>query len=280
MTTPRIHGRAGGFTLLELIVVIGIFAVFAAMAYGGLDSVLRTRVRIEENLARTSEYDRAYLRLRTDFQNASARSVRGGDGEPLPSFLFDSYAKRVEFTRGGWQNLLNLPRPTLERVSYYLDDGTQGRTASSRSVKDQRLMRRSWYVLDRAPQTKPVEIVLLDHVEDLGWRFLDDSRTWQESWGTASGGLGAAQANAAQPAPAAVEMKLRTKDWGELKFLFTVGAEGANQIAKLQSAPPPAPTPGGTTGGTTTGTTGGTPGAPPAPAPGGDGKPEPPPDAP
>jgi general secretion pathway protein J len=230
-----------GFTLLELIVVIGIFAIFAAMAYGGLDSVLKTRVHIEQGLARTEEYDRAYLRMRNDFQSAASRGVRGTDGTLAPPFVYDSYTKRVEFTRGGWQNLLNLPRATLERVSYLLDDGTadpNARNAVRRNFDDQRLVRRSWYVLDRAPQTQSVDIVLLDHVKALTFRFLDDSSTWQESWATGNNGsFGDPNANAALPSPRAIEIKLTTKDWGDLKFLFAVGAEGSNQEAKLLATP-------------------------------------------
>ena len=62
---PR--GSARGFTLLELLVVILIFGVFSIMAYGGLSSVLGTRRHIEESLARTAEYQKAYVRLREDF---------------------------------------------------------------------------------------------------------------------------------------------------------------------------------------------------------------------
>jgi len=99
-----VKARPAGFTLLELIVVIGIFAIFAAMAYGGLDSVLKTRVRVEASLDRTEQFERAYLRLRGDFQNAANRPIRDIDGSVLPTFVFDNYAKRVEFTRGGWVN--------------------------------------------------------------------------------------------------------------------------------------------------------------------------------
>ncbi|MGQ0528471.1 MAG: type II secretion system protein, partial [Panacagrimonas sp.] len=38
---PRRPGR--GFTLLEIIVVVLVFSVMAAMAYGGLNSVLKTQ---------------------------------------------------------------------------------------------------------------------------------------------------------------------------------------------------------------------------------------------
>ena len=83
--------RAGtrGFTLLELLVVILIFGIFALMAYGGLNSVLSTRRHIEQSLARTAEYQKAYLRLRDDFVNGSGRTARDGDGVAQPALILD-----------------------------------------------------------------------------------------------------------------------------------------------------------------------------------------------
>lgn len=60
--------RQAGFTLLELVVVIAIFAVFSLMAYGGLDSVLKTRAQVEQAQARIAQLQKAYLRLRNDLQ--------------------------------------------------------------------------------------------------------------------------------------------------------------------------------------------------------------------
>jgi len=235
MTTAQ---RQRGFTLLELIVVIGIFGIFAAMAYGGLDSVLKARVRIEQALTRTEDYDRAYLRMRADFQNASARPSRNNFGEAQGSFIFDTYTHRVEFTRGGWQNLLDLPRSSYERVSYFLDDGENGRGSRSR---DKRLVRRSWLVLDRAPQSEPVDLPLLEHVDELNWRFLGTGTEWQDSWPGAGASSGA---NPDQTPPRAIEMKMRTQDWGDLRLVFRVGAENASKIPELQKIQPSQTAPG------------------------------------
>ncbi len=218
-----------GFTLLELIVVIGVFSVFAAMAYGGLDRVMQARTHIEQSLNRTEQYQRAYLRLRTDFENAAPRGIRDTDGQIKAVFLYDGYAHRIEFTRGGWSNLLNLPRASLQRVAYFLDDN---------KLENKTLVRRTWPVLDRAPQTQSDDTVLLDHVDDLKWRFLDAQQAWQDAWpppgsnlvpnaATAAASAVAAQAGAPQPseAPRAVELTLRTRDWNEFRLLFKVGPD-------------------------------------------------------
>lgn len=205
--------RSHGFTLLELVVVIGVFAVFAAMAYGGLDRVMLARTRIEASLTRTEEYQKAYQRLRDDFENAAPRGVRDGDGLMKAAFVYDSFAKRIEFTRGGWMNLLNLPRATLQRVGYFLDDA---------KLENKKLMRRVWPVLDRAPQTESQDTALLEGVDELKWRFLDRTEVWQDGWpppGTIVDNVNL------PPAPRAVEITLRTRDWGELRWLFKLGPD-------------------------------------------------------
>ncbi|MDB5986311.1 MAG: gspJ [Nevskia sp.] len=221
------HSRPAGFTLLELIVVIGVFSVFAAMAYGGLDRVMLARTRIEQSLNRTEEYQRAYLRLRTDFENAAPRGIRDGDGQVKAVFMYDGYSHRVEFTRGGWANLLNLPRASLQRIGYFLDDA---------KLENKTLVRRTWPVLDRAPQTVPVDTVLLEHVEELKWRFLDKNQAWQDAWPPPGSNLAPPTAQAAalaqtsglpqvSEAPRAVELTLRTRDWTDLRLLFKVGPD-------------------------------------------------------
>lgn len=215
--------RAYGFTLLELLVVVAIFAVFAVMAYGGLDTVLNTRRRIEASLARTAEYQRAYLLLRDDFVNGSSRTIRDENGNPQPDFNYDTYSHRLEFTRGGWANPAYLPRATVERVSYFLDDSHSD---------NYRLIRRSWRVLDRASQSEPVDLSLLEHVEGVQWRFLDVNYNWQDHWPVNGTPLLTSLAAAESVvAPTAVELTLRTRDWGDLRFLFRLGPDGMNNGA-------------------------------------------------
>ncbi len=227
--------RSRGFTLLELIVVIAIFGVMSAMAYGGLSSVLKTRTHVEKSLERTAEYQKAFMRLRNDFQNARYRPVRDPYGTTQPAFIGDTNA-HVALTHGGWRNPMSQPRASLERVSYYLD-------------KDKKaLMRSSYRVLDQAQDSKPVEVALLEKVTDLSWRYLDSKREWQALWPPTSVTGSSTSSNSsstASPAPPmAVEMTLHTDDMGEIVFLFRLGIDPRPQGFQ----------PGLVTGGTGTGT--------------------------
>jgi general secretion pathway protein J len=200
--------RAAGFTLLELIVVIAIFAVLAVMAYGGLSSALTARERVLESLERTAALQKAYARLRNDFQQLRARSSRDPYGEPQPALrLLEDDA--VEFTRSGWRNPLAQPRSALERVAYRLDD-------------DQRLVRTSWRAVDRAQNAPVSEAVVLEQVTELRWRFLDGAE-WRDAWPapTTTG------TPTLQAVPRAVELTLALKDLGEVRLLFSASNEAA-----------------------------------------------------
>lgn len=209
--------RRGGFTLLELMIVLAIFGVLAVMAYGGLASVLTARTHVAESLGRTVALQKAYLALRNDFQQMRARPVRDGFGESQPSLAL-SRDGIVEFTRSGWRNPLSQPRSTLERVSYRLGDKSQ-------------LMRGHYRVLDRAQDSGLIETPILDQVESIEWRFLDTAGEWQTKWPEMS----AVGTPVTDAPPRAVELTLHLKDIGPVRLLFSAtnnmppGAGGSSQ---------------------------------------------------
>lgn len=233
--------RNRGFTLLELIVVIAIFGVMSAMAYGGLSSVLKTRAHVEKSLERTAQYQKAFMRLRGDFQNIRYRPVRDSYGVTQPPFIGDTNS-HVTITRGGWRNPMSQPRASLERVAYYFD-------------KDKRaLIRSSYRVLDQSQDSKPAEVTLLENVSELSWRYLDGKREWQTLWPPASvTGSSTSTSTASPQPPLAVEITLQTDDMGEIRFLFRSGEDtwpqgfqpgvatpkgGTNLPVKNATAPP------------------------------------------
>jgi general secretion pathway protein J len=225
MTIPS--RRATGFTLLELLIVIAIFAIFSVMAYGGLNSVLKTRTEVERAQDRLAELQRAYMRLRDDLQQASPRPVRDVYGDLAPAFRGVDSPQVIELTRRGWRNPAGLPRSTLERVAYRLDE--------------RRLIRSTFRVLDQAQDSKAADAVLLTDVESMTLRYLDADRQWRTRWPPDSADTEAAR----QPPPMAVEIVLETKDQGELTFLFKVGTDRVNiQASAGTGGTPPPSSPG------------------------------------
>jgi general secretion pathway protein J len=122
----------------------------------------------------------------------------------------------LALTRAGWHNSVDLPRSTLQRVAYYLEED--------------RLIRASWSVLDRSGSSEPREVTLLEGVESFDLLFLDeisalrinrgidlDRRLWLENWLA-----DVSQPNATIKLPAALMIRLEISDWGELERLYVL----------------------------------------------------------
>lgn len=194
--------RAGGFTLLELLVALAVFAVIGAAAYSGLDTLLAVRTSLERDHERLRQVQLALLWLQRDTEQLAPRPVRDAFGEPRPVLIGDNRERdRLILTRTGRDNPLDLPRSGLERLGYRVRDG--------------QLLRLSWPVLDRADGSEVQSSLLLDDIRELRLRYLDRAGQWHERWpppGTPDTDLARL--------PRALELHLELDDWGELRRLF------------------------------------------------------------
>jgi general secretion pathway protein J len=194
-----------GFTLVELLVALAIFAVLSLLAYGGLASVLDGSELTSARGARLGQLQRTVTHLVDDLTLAGRRPVRDAFGDPLPALVGGAGAAAVlELTRGGWPNPTGQPRSSLQRVAYDLVDGT--------------LVRRIWPVLDRAPDSTPLEQRLLDGVTAFELRFRADRQArWQAAWPPAAGAPGDGAL------PLAVELALEVEGFGRITRLVVIG---------------------------------------------------------
>jgi len=199
--------RAGGFTLLELLVALAIFAVLATIAYGALNSVLTARRQVEAKGERLAALQTALMVMERDVEEAVPRGVRDELGDRQPALLGGGTGTMVlTLTRDGWRNPLGLARSTLQRVAYVVDGG--------------QLRRESWSVLDRAPDTVPYDEVLLDKVTAVDVRFFGADGQWSAFWPPQSTTGQAAALDV--PPPRAVEVSLDLSDFGRITRLFRV----------------------------------------------------------
>lgn len=216
-----------GFTLVELLIAMAVFAVMAAMAYGGLSSVISTRRAVSAALDRSKTLQMALWRIRNDVEQAVNRPIRDQFGDTEPALL-GSPQNGLTLTRDGWSNPLGEIRSNLQRVRYHLDDHNN-------------LVRDYWPVLDRTPDSTPVQSTLLPGVESMEWRFLDAQRQWQDRWPptvAASGLTGPGPSGEVGEAPPlAIELRLDTQDWGKLRLLLMV--PGARTGVLTPSGNPP-----------------------------------------
>ena len=195
-----------GFTLIELLVAIAVFSVLAVMAYGGLDTVLDARTSTDEAAQRLSKLQRTFLWIKRDIEHIVIRPVRGEYGETQSAFLSAEYGDyRLELTRAGHRNPAKLPRSELQRVAY--------------GMQDEKLIRYSWNYLDRAQDSKARDVILLDKVSSIRFRFMSDDQQWHESWPPPN-----VEGDTSALMPIAVEVMLELEDWGRLTRLLLVGA--------------------------------------------------------
>ncbi len=198
--------RTAAFTLIELMVAMAIFAVLSALAYGVLNQTLLNSEILSDRMDRLRAIQKTVRLISDDFMQLVPRPVRADFGEgfsaALTTNLQSVYA--IELTRGGWSNLIVLPRGTLQRAAYRLEENE--------------LIRYHWNVLDRTLSNEPSAVALIDEVDSIVFRFLQTNGEWTDTW---------PPANSPGPTgfklrPRAVEMVLTLQGEGELRRLIEV----------------------------------------------------------
>lgn len=197
-----------GFTLLELLVAIAIFAILGTLAMSGYTQLQRQSEYAEQRLARVREVQRAVQLIVQDLSQIEPRPVREGLGEiRVPAVAAGTAVDYpLQFTRAGWSNTAGLARPTLQRVGYRVDG--------------EGLWRDHWATLDRTMTVEPVRVQLLAGVRSVSFRFMTPERSWVERWPLIEG---ATTVDAERQRPAAIEVTLDLEDWGEIRRLVEVG---------------------------------------------------------
>lgn len=209
---------SAGFTLVEVLIALAITAFISAIAYSSLSSALAAVESIRVTAQRTYEVDRAWMIISRDLGQFVARPVRDEFGEVEPAMMGGAAARfPLSFTRTGWHNPVGNQRSNLQRVNYRLEDGA--------------LWRDSYPVLDRAPDSAPRQVRLLEDVEVLELVFLRsldeaepassgialDTRGWQGSWVSDT-----SAPNTELAPPVALEFRLQLEDLGEMRRIYAL----------------------------------------------------------
>lgn len=201
---PYTLAKQQGFTLLELLISSIIFAIMAIMAYGGLGNVIDNSKSSQLALNRLQQVQQTISTLNRDFSQLVPRAVRDEYGNVQPAVNAGSNIDNiVELTRGGRTNPAKLPlRSSLVRVTYQFEE--------------EQLVRLQWPQLDNAPGTEANKTVLLDNIESVTIRFLDQNADWKEQWPPYDSGAGNTTALLA------IEIVLELTDWGEIRRLYSM----------------------------------------------------------
>lgn len=163
-----------GFTLIELLVAIAILALLAVLSWRGLDSILRARSALSQDMAFARALQATFNQIEADLRSA-ARDV--GTKTQLPGVQFSAEEMlllRYQFSptgAGRWQ-----------LVRYNVNDGWLQRRAVTVNLRDDL---QHWQNSPQAWQSvEPQKLVA--NIRTLSWQVL-------EQQGLAPGGSAAVQ---------------------------------------------------------------------------------------
>ena len=204
--TPLPAGGAAGFTLVEVMVALMIFGMIASAGVALLAFSVRAQGTTTQRLDDIGALGAQASLFAADLAQAVERPARDERGTLLPAFVGD--ATRVTFVRGGWSNIDDSPRSTLQKVSYRLHGAA--------------LQRIAWPMVDGSAALPPATVLSGTTGVKLRYRL---GGAWSDSWnGTQGASL-----------PQALELVVTRRDSVTFRQLFMVG----------NGAPPLPPKPGG-----------------------------------
>lgn len=203
------RGASRGFTLVEMLVALVVFALLGVAATGVLAWAADSRGVVAGHSARLAELQRARALLQADLSQVAARRVRGRDGVPaLDAFRGATHRSGntsapgqplLAFTRRGWENPDGAARASVQYVEYRLMDG--------------RLERATRPALDGALTGEPRPV--LGGITDASIEYHHRGE-WNHGWPGGEAEL-----------PAAVRLVVQLQDLGRLEQLFLVTGEGS-----------------------------------------------------
>jgi general secretion pathway protein J len=160
-----------GFTLVELLVALAIFALISGFAYRGLNALLDSREALQKDARKWRDVALFVGRVERDLGAVLARTSISSSGTPLApvasSLDTPSQGDGLMLTRSGsplQENALAAP----QRVAYRFRDG--------------HVERLTWASVDAAPREEPIAVTVLAPAKSLAFRFMDPSGEWRAVW--------------------------------------------------------------------------------------------------
>ena len=193
----------GGFTLIEILIALMVFAILATITSSALYNSFNTKARIETQASRLEALQMALSIIQQDTLQIIQRPIRVNEMRLHPAFVGEG--KYVEFTKDGTINPQSLEkRSTLERVALLCEKG--------------QLIRRTWEALDSVDLKTYQDKILLDELTACNFNYLNQTSQMLPEWREQALTPNQTQ----EPFPLAIQVNITLKDWGEMRLLFTI----------------------------------------------------------
>ncbi len=200
------NSNSRGFTLIEVLVAIAIFAMLSSSAYVALGQVQRNNQISLERTERLKELQRAMIIIDNDFRQIALRPFRHNGEEATDAVLhwgeglLESDDNAILFTRVGWMNPQQMfPRGEITKVGY-------------RIVAD-KLERVWWRYPDTPVAQEGVVTPLLNDVEKITLQF------YEEGWSS--------DRDKKSALPKAISVTFTLRDYGDIERIYLTAGEGS-----------------------------------------------------
>ncbi|KTD73099.1 GspJ family T2SS minor pseudopilin variant LspJ [Legionella tucsonensis] len=193
--------KLNGFTLIEILIALAVFAILATITTSVLYNAFTTRSRVNEQSERLSELQLAISLIQQDTRQIVERAIRSNEMQLLPAFI--GQTNYVEFTRDGNINPGSIEkRSTLKRVAYVCQQGA--------------LIRRTWSSLDIINQKNHEDKLLLSRLTHCHFGYLNQNLQILPEWREQAVTLNQSK----EPFPKAIQFNMTLQEQGEINLLF------------------------------------------------------------
>lgn len=204
--------RPGGFTLIEILIALFVFAIMAMIATTALRRVFLDKEILNQHILQMNQLELATAMLRLDVSQMIDRPVRNNSGQLVQAVSGTS--NTITFVRTGNANPLGYFNIShLQRISY------AGGSTITRS---------SWDVLDMAPGSQSVSNMVLSNVTEWKIRYYDDNLKVYTEWPSSDEDTQAQtntdSAKEKNPLPRAVDIQFNASPFGNVDLFIPIFA--------------------------------------------------------
>jgi general secretion pathway protein J len=199
-----------GYTLLEIMIALAVFAIVATISASAMYQAFDTRARVNVQAQQLNTIQLALSFITRDTEQIIERATLGNEMHSFAPFI--GQANYVEFTRGGFVNPTQALRSTLQRVAYL--------------CMNKKLIRRSWHHLDIPKRNQHEDRIIFDNVEACEFAYLNHSHQTLSEWRA----YAMQQNQNRTTSPIAIQMSITLRHLGNMNLLFPI--PGALYAAK------------------------------------------------